>query len=44
MAKYYTYEGKQVGYIRKMVDEVVMIEEAWSSEVNTSQSMVMMNF
>ncbi|MBK38292.1 MAG: hypothetical protein CMB45_05615 [Euryarchaeota archaeon] len=34
MAKYYTYEGKQVGYIRKMVDEVVMIEESWSSEVN----------
>ena len=34
MAKYYTYEGKQVGYIRKMIDEVIMIEEAWSSEIN----------
>ena len=34
MAKYYTYEGKQVGYIRKMIDEVVMIEESWCNEVN----------
>ena len=34
MAKYYSYEGKQVGWVRKKLDEVVLIEEAWTSEVN----------
>jgi|TARA_B100000035_G_scaffold158455_1_gene135073 hypothetical protein len=34
MAKYYSYEGKQVGWVRKTLDEVVLIEEAWTSEVN----------
>ena len=34
MAKYYSYEGKQVGQVRKKLDEVVLIEEAWTSEVN----------
>ena len=34
MAKYFTYEGKQVGFVRRVVDEVVMIEEAWISELN----------
>ena len=35
MAKYYSYEGKQVGWVRKKLDEVVLIEEAWTSEVNS---------
>ena len=34
MAKYFTYEGKQVGFVRKMIDEVIMIEEAWVNEIN----------
>ena len=34
MAKYFTYEGKQVGFVRKMIDDVIMIEEAWISEIN----------
>ena len=34
MAKYFTYEGKQVGFVRKMIDEVVMIEESWVNEMN----------
>ncbi len=33
MAKYYTYQGKQVGFVRKMVDDVILIEEAWVNEV-----------
>jgi hypothetical protein len=34
MTKYYTYVGKEVGFIRKAVGEVVSIEEAWISEIN----------
>jgi len=34
MAKYYTYAGKPVGLVRKMLDDVVFIEEAWINEVN----------
>jgi len=33
MAKYYTYQGKQVGFVRKMVDDVILIEDAWVNEV-----------
>jgi hypothetical protein len=33
MAKYYTYQGKQVGFVRKMVDEVILIEDAWVNEI-----------
>ena len=33
MPKYYTYKGKQVGFVRKMVDEVILVEEAWTNEV-----------
>ena len=35
MAKYYSYEGKQVGWVRKKLDDVVLIEEPWSGEVNS---------
>jgi len=34
MAKYYSYEGKRVGWVKKTLDEVVLIEEAWTNEVN----------
>ena len=33
MAKYYTYQGKRVGFVRKMVDEVILIEDAWVNEI-----------
>ena len=33
MAKYYTYQGKQVGFIRKTVDDVILIEDAWVNEI-----------
>ena len=33
MAKYYTYEGKQVGFVRKMVDNTILVEDAWVNEV-----------
>ena len=33
MAKYYSHEGKQVGWVRKKLDEVVLIEEAWVNEI-----------
>lgn len=33
MPKYYSYTGKRVGFVRKMVDEVILIEEAWTNEV-----------
>ena len=33
MGKYYSYSGKQVGYVRKMIDQVVLIEPAWTNEV-----------
>jgi hypothetical protein len=33
MAKYFTYNGKQVGFVRKMVDDVILIEDAWTNEV-----------
>ncbi len=33
MAKYYTYEGKQVGFVRKMVDSTILIEDAWVNEL-----------
>jgi hypothetical protein len=33
MGKYYLYNGKQVGYVRKAIDEVVLVEEGWVSEV-----------
>lgn len=35
MAKYYSYEGKRVGWVKKTLDEVVLIEEAWTNEVNS---------
>ena len=34
MAKYFTYQGKRVGLVRKMMDDVVLIEESWVNEVN----------
>ena len=34
MAKFFTYQGKQVGLVRKVLGDVVMIEEAWTSEVS----------
>ena len=33
MGKYYLYNGKQVGFVRKAIDEVVLVEEGWISEV-----------
>lgn len=33
MAKYYTYQGKQVGFIRKSIDDVILIEDAWVNEI-----------
>ena len=33
MGKYYLYNGKQVGFVRKAIDEVVLVEEGWVSEV-----------
>ena len=30
MGKYYLYSGKQVGFVRKAIDDVVMIEEGLS--------------
>ena len=33
MAKYFTYSGKQVGFVRKMVDDVILVEDAWTNEV-----------
>ena len=33
MGKYYLYSGKQVGFVRKAIDEVVLVEEGWVSEV-----------
>lgn len=33
MPKYFTYTGKQVGFVRKMVDDVILIEDAWTNEV-----------
>lgn len=33
MPKYYTYSGKQVGFVRKMVDDVILVEDAWTNEV-----------
>lgn len=33
MGKYYLYNGKQVGFVRKAIDEVVMVEEGWVAEV-----------
>ncbi len=33
MPKYYSYDGKQVGWVRKKLDTVVLIEEAWVNEV-----------
>lgn len=33
MAKYFTYEGKQVGFVRKALGDVVMIEDAWVNEI-----------
>lgn len=33
--KYFSYSGKQVGFVRKMVDEVILIEDAWTNEVNS---------
>ena len=35
MGKYYTYEGRQVGFFRKSIDEVVLVEDAWISEVQS---------
>jgi hypothetical protein len=33
MGKYFTYNGKQVGFVRKAIDDVVLVEEGWVSEV-----------
>ncbi len=33
MGKYYLYNGKQVGFVRKAIDEVVLVEDGWISEV-----------
>ena len=33
MGKYYLYNGKRVGFVRKAIDEVVMIEDGWVAEV-----------
>ena len=33
MPKYYSYTGKQVGFVRKMVDDVILVEDAWTNEV-----------
>jgi len=33
MGKYYAYNGKQVGFVRKAIDDVVLVEEGWVSEV-----------
>lgn len=33
MGKYYLYNGKQVGFVRKAIDEVILVEEGWISEV-----------
>ncbi len=33
MGKYYLYNGKRVGFVRKAIDEVVLVEEGWISEV-----------
>lgn len=33
MPKYYTYEGKQVGFVRKALGDVVMVEDAWVNEI-----------
>ena len=35
MGKYYTYEGKQGGFFRKSIDVVVLVEDAWISEVQS---------
>jgi len=32
-SKFFTYQGKQVGFVRKMVDDVIMVEDAWVNEV-----------
>lgn len=32
-SKYYTYEGKQVGLVRKALGDVILVEEAWTNEV-----------
>lgn len=31
--KFFTYDGKQCGFIRKMVDDVILIEDAWINEM-----------
>jgi len=33
MGKYYLYSGKEVGFVRKAIDHVVLVEEGWISEV-----------
>jgi len=33
-AQHPSYEGQRVGWVKKTLDEVVLIEEAWTSEVN----------
>ena len=32
-SKYYTYEGKQVGLVRKALGDVILVEDAWTNEV-----------
>ena len=32
-SKFFTYQGKQVGFVRKMVDDVILVEDAWVNEV-----------
>lgn len=34
MVRYYTYEGKRVGFVRKAIDEVILIEDGWVSSLN----------
>ena len=32
-SKYYTYEGKQVGLVRKALGDVILVEDAWVNEI-----------
>jgi hypothetical protein len=32
-SKYFTYEGKQVGLVRKAMGDVILVEDAWTNEV-----------
>jgi len=32
-SKYFTYEGKQVGLVRKAMGDVILVEDAWTNEI-----------